>query len=400
MLSREGSGGAWSAGSRSRARSAGSHRRASARAPTRAAALILTAAAAAVHGHAGGHQAEHKGAVTGAGAVGARDAPASWLAPKAPRTASGDTVCPVAAMVPTRSAAMESWYPADSTSPCASARGGGSGRLGSRCGRTLRSTRTSTTAAAETPATGRIRRNGRAVPAKATKAARPERAHQPVGAHAQHGVAAAEAGAGEAAQAPQVRADVARGEQAEQLGLGVRTQVPAASQTGVGQRPPAQRAQHVLAQHPRQQPDHHRPHGDLGEPRQSNRRNQQAHDDPHHEHGAGFENGTHTREHEILVVRRAGAVHKCDRAFQPSGRHPLGFPLYGPCAKEARRHGRALHPRPPLGHAVSGAQEDAAPSSGPILRATIGEGARLLADAEHSCVLVRLPSWARDRDRP
>ena len=79
------------------------------------------------------------------------------------------------------------------------------------------------------------------------------RPDEAVGAHAQHRVAVTHAGAVQPRDPPHVGADVAGREQADQLGLGVRPQVPAPAQTRVSQHPPAQRTEHVLADHPRQQ---------------------------------------------------------------------------------------------------------------------------------------------------
>ena len=95
--------------------------------------------------------------------------------------------------------------------------------------------------------------SGSAVPANATKPARPI---APTSRSAPTLISASprpEAGAGEPPEPPHVGADVAGGEQAEQLGLGVRPQVPAPAEVGVGQRAPAQRAEEVLADDPGQQ---------------------------------------------------------------------------------------------------------------------------------------------------
>ena len=136
-------------------------------------ALSATAAAAAPHGTPRAANATTSAASRGLAPLGPGIAPASWLAPKAPRAAIGDRLCPVAATVPSSRPAIESWYPSESTSPCASWRGLGSGRLGSRLGRRRRTTSTVRTAPAPTAAATTSMRVGRLVPAKATKAIRP-----------------------------------------------------------------------------------------------------------------------------------------------------------------------------------------------------------------------------------
>ncbi len=106
-----------------------------------------------------------------------------------------------------------------------------------------------------------------------------ERADQSVGADAEDSVAAADAGAGQPVDPPDVGADVPGREQAEQLALGVGPQVPPAAERGVGERAPPQGAQDVLADDPRHDPDQHRPRADVGESREGEGGDERADDD-------------------------------------------------------------------------------------------------------------------------
>ena len=80
---------------------------------------------------------------------------------------------------------MESWYPADSTSPWASARGGGSGRLGSSSRAHLPEHQDEHHGGHRDPGDGQdqVEREGRA--GEGHEGGQAERAHQPVGADAQ-----------------------------------------------------------------------------------------------------------------------------------------------------------------------------------------------------------------------
>ena len=70
---------------------------------------IVTAAVAATHGTPIATRATTRAASRGLAPLGPGSAPASWLAPKAPMIASGETVWPVATTVPRRSPAIEAW---------------------------------------------------------------------------------------------------------------------------------------------------------------------------------------------------------------------------------------------------------------------------------------------------
>ena len=73
------------------------------------AALMATAATAATSGSPSAARATTRAASRGLAPLGPGTAPASWLAPNAPRSASGYRAWPVAATAPSSSAAIESW---------------------------------------------------------------------------------------------------------------------------------------------------------------------------------------------------------------------------------------------------------------------------------------------------
>ena len=111
-------------------------------------------------------------------------------------------------------------------------------------------------------------------------------ADEAVQADADQGVPSAEAGSREPPHPPEVGADVSRGQQPQKLGLGVRPQVPDPTQVATRQRPPAQRAEEVLADHPGDQAEQDGQQGDVGQTRQRDGRDDQAHRDTQDEDGA------------------------------------------------------------------------------------------------------------------
>ena len=111
-------------------------------------------------------------------------------------------------------------------------------------------------------------RTGNDVPANPTKTARPIAPTTRSMPTLTTAVTAVQPGPGEPAQPPQVGPDVARREQPEQLGLGVGAHVPPAAEVGVGEGPPAQGAQDVLADDPGEQAEDHRPGSHLRQVRQ------------------------------------------------------------------------------------------------------------------------------------
>ena len=101
--------------------------------------------------------------------------------------------------------------------------------------------------------------------------------------------------AGQAAEPPGIRAHMPRGEQPEQLGLGIGPHVPPAGQGLGGQCAPAQRAQQVLADHPREQTQQRGPRTDVGQPGQRHRRHRDRDEHPDDEHGPGVQHDLHAR---------------------------------------------------------------------------------------------------------
>ncbi len=196
-----------------------------------------------------------------------------------PSTARTDTVCPVAATVPMRSAGDGQLVAGGEKQTVQQGPGPGQGARREEVRRQpSKRTRTTTRIADHghrQRQAARRERHGRT--GGGHEGGETQGTHQAVAAHAHHGVAPTESGSNQPAQPPQVSAHVPRCEEAQQFGLGVRAQMPAAGRASAAVSA-RQRSgtEEVLADHPRQQPGHDRPQRDVRQPGKSDGRNQQA----------------------------------------------------------------------------------------------------------------------------